>query len=203
MAIFYHSQATYVSYGASGNNYNHNDWLRAGVQSSSGTRYETLIAFNLSSIPTYARINSAVLRLYSFNDGDVWNNTVTLLAKRNISAFAAPSVTYATKPATTSTNQASLTKGGYDTWYEWNVKDIVQLWVNGTSNYGFTIVQDGLTTQRGKVFRKSGTYAPQLVIEYSLPIIFNGNPVNMIKYSGPTATGGSVTNATVTNLVVQ
>lgn len=193
MANFSLAQGTYVSYGAPGNNYNNNDWLRAGVQTSSGTRYQTLIAFDISSIPTFAKVLSAALRLYSFNDGDVWNTTVTLLAQRNTSPFSAPSVTYSSKPSTTTTDQASLTKGGYDTWYVWNVKNIAQTWVNGTPNYGFTILQDGITTKRGKVFRKSGVYAPQLEIQYVMPLIFNGNPVNTIIFNGQT----------VTNLVIQ
>ena len=163
------SQSTYVSYGAGGNNYNGNDWLRCGVQSSTSTRYITLIQFNLSDYAN-AVVNSAKLRLYSFDDGNVWRAQTTILAKRNTGAFTASSVTYNTMPASTDAGQASCTASGYDTWYEWDVRQIVQAWLSGTANYGLTIIQDGLTTSRGKVFTKSGTYAPQLVLDYYWPV---------------------------------
>jgi len=163
------SQGTYVSYGAPNNNYNSNDWLRCGVQSSTSTRYITLIQFDLRAYAN-AVVSSAKLRLYSFNDGDVWNAQTTILAKRNTGAFTASSVTYNTMPASTDAGQASCTASGYNTWYEWDVKQIVQAWLSGTANYGLTLIQDGLTTARGKVFKKSGAYAPQLVLDYYWPV---------------------------------
>ena len=162
------AQATYVSYGAQNNNYNSNDYLRAGVQSTTAIQYQTLIQFGLPSIRAGSVIDSATMRLYSYSD-DCYRYETTLLAKRNTAAFTAASATYATKPATTDTDQGSCTASGYDTWYEWEIKDIVQAWVDGTSNYGLTVVQDGLTVERGKCFKKSGTYVPQLEIVYTEP----------------------------------
>lgn len=183
------SQGTYVSYGAPNNNYDANDWIRCGVQSTTSTRYIPTIEFDLSGIPSFAQIAVATLRMYSFNDGFTWNASTNIHAKRNTSAFDEGSVTYNTRPSTTDTNQALFTGGGYDTWYEWSVKDIVQAWINGTANYGFTLIQADLTTARGKCFKRTGEYAPQLYVEFTEPVIFNGQPVSAIIFNGNTVTG--------------
>jgi hypothetical protein len=167
MSIITPSQSTYVSYGAPGNNYSDRDRLRAGVQSDTSTRYVTLIQFDLSSILSHSTVNSAALRLYSYDDDYVWNSQTTLLAQRNTEAFTQSTVTYTTRPATTTSDQASCTDGGYNKWYVWDVQAAVQAWVNGETNYGWTIIQNGLTTARGKVFKKYDLYAPQLVIDYT------------------------------------
>ncbi len=178
------NQATYCSYGAQHNNYSANDWLRCGVQTSTSTRYITLIQFDVSYIPAYSTIQSAVMSLWSFDDGATWRTVTSQYAKRNTSSWSAGSVTYSTKPSTTDSNQAVMTDGEYNKWYQWNVRAIVQEWVNGTPNYGFTVIQTDLTTSRGKCYRKSGTYIPKIDITYSLPVIVNGNAAQSIYVNG-------------------
>lgn len=171
------TQASYVYYNNAAKNYNDNDWLRVGVQADSSVRrYYTAIQFNLSSIPSNSIISGATLRMYSYSN-ECWKTSVTQLAKRITSSWSS-SLTYDTRPSVTTTNQTShTTSGSYDTWEEWNVKNIVQEWSNGTANYGFWMEQDGLTLEKGKCYKKSGTYAPQLVIDYT--------PVGMkAKYDG-------------------
>ena len=160
------SQAVRVSYGAPNNNYDSVDNLRVGVQSSTSTRYMSLVQFDLSSIPSNSIIDSATFRMWSIDDL-CWNATTTQLAKRVTSSWSQGTATYNSRPTTTDTNQASMTDGGYDEWYEWNVKDICQLWSNGTSNYGFWIIQDGLLIEKGKCFERTGSSAPQLEIDYT------------------------------------
>lgn len=160
------SQSAYVSYGAPNNNYNANDYLRCGIQSSIAIRYMTLVQFNLSSIPAHSIINSAALKLYSYSNL-CYNALTTQLAKRCTGSWVYSTVTYNTKPATTDTNQASMTNSGYDKWYEWNIKDIAQLWSNGTANYGLWIIQADLDTTEGKCYKRTGTYVPQLAIDYT------------------------------------
>jgi len=167
------SQSSYISYGAQNNNYSGNDWLRAGVQSSTSTRYISLVQFNVAPYMN-AIVDSAALRLYSFDDGDVWKAETTILAKRNTSSFTASNVTYNSRPSYRDTsddqNQETCTASGNNIWYEWNIKDIVQAWLSGTANYGLTLIQDGLSTAKGKVFKKSGAYAPKLELNYYMPI---------------------------------
>lgn len=167
------TQAVRVSLGAKYNNYD-NDELRVGVQSTTATQYMSLVQFDVSSISSHAVINSAYLKLYSYSDA-CWRASVTQLCQRVTSSWSesgANAVTYNTKPSVTTANQAShTTSGNYDTWEEWNVKDIVQLWVSGTANYGFWLIQDGLTIERGKAYKDEdqGSLAPQLVISYTVP----------------------------------
>lgn len=160
------SQSAYVSYGDSDANLNSYDKLRVGVQSSTSIQYQAMVQFNLSSIDDYSTINSATLKLYSYSD-QCYQAETTILAKRITGSWSASTVTYDMRPGTTTTHQASSTVSGYDVWYEWNVKDIVQDWVNGTANYGFYMIQDGLTTSRGKCFKRTGDYAPKLVVDYT------------------------------------
>lgn len=160
------TQSVYVSYGAPNNNYNGNDKLRVGVQSSSGTRYMSLIQFDLSEIPPMALINWAILEIYSYED-DSWRAAIPILVQRCTSSWSAASVTYSTRPSVTTSGQASATHGEYNVWYDYNVKNIVQAWANGSANYGVWLIQDGTTTQRGKAFIRSGDNRPKLTIDYT------------------------------------
>ena len=161
------TQSTYLSYGAANNNYSANDWIRCGVQSTTSTRYLSLFQFDLSDIPLRSIIDSAVLKLWSFDDGFTWNAETTQLAKMNIEAWAAGTATYNNRPDTTDDDQASGTNSGYNTWYSWDMQALVQSWANGNANYGLTLIQDGLTTAKGKCFKKSGVYVPKLTINYT------------------------------------
>jgi len=163
-------QSGYVSYGDQDENYNDNDWLRCGVQSSTSIQYQALVQFGISAIPAGSTVNSATLKLYSYSNS-CYSAETTILAKRITSSWDYTDVQYDNKPTTTSTNQASTTDEDYGTWFEWDVVDIVQAWVNGTSNYGFYMIQDGLTTARGKCFKRTSTYVPVLEIDY--------DPLNM------------------------
>jgi hypothetical protein len=60
-------------------------------------------------------------------------------------------------------------------WVSWNVKDIVQTWVNGTTNYGFSMRDSNETrgVNRLALFYSKEyagqSYAPRLVIDYTPP----------------------------------
>lgn len=159
------SQAVRVSYGAPNGNYE-GALLRVGVQTDTSTRYMTLVQFDMSAIPSNSIIDAATLRLWSIDDA-CWNTSTTQLAQRLTSSWDKGEVTYnSIKTSMTASNQASMTNGGYQEWYEWDVKNIVQDWSDGALNYGFWLIQDGLTTQRGKCFELTG-YVPQLEIDYT------------------------------------
>lgn len=157
------SQSVYVLERFYNTNYDDRDYLAVGVGSSSDRVQIALAQFNLAAY-AYWYVASATLRMYSFEESS-WTATTTQYAKRNTSSFAASSVTWNTKPSTTDTGLASMANGGYNEWYEWNVKSIVQSWLYGTANYGFSIMQAGSTQERTKCYKRTGSYAPQLVLD--------------------------------------
>ena len=78
-------------------------------------------------------------------------------------------------------NQSSCTASGYNVWYSWDVSSAIQAMASG-SNYGFRLIQDGLTTARGKCFYKSTQgYIPELVLTYT-----NGSTIYAANSSGTT-----------------
>ncbi len=163
------TQAVRVSYGAPYNNYDGQE-LRVGVQSSTSTRYMSLVQFDISAIPANSIVSSAYVKLYSFSD-ECWRAAATQLCQRVTSSWSEGSVTYNARPSVTTSNQSShTTSGSYDTWEQWTVTNIVQEWVNGTSNYGLWFIQDGLTTSLGKAYHDENmSNAPILVVNYTTP----------------------------------
>lgn len=154
-----------VSYGAPNNNYDGNE-LRVGVQSSTSTRYMSLVQFDLSPIP-FSKINSATLKLYSYSD-QCWQAQSKILVRRITNDWDPGDITYnGIKNYVTSSNQGSGTNSGYNVWYTYDVKNIVQDWINGVANHGFYMIQDGLATQKGKAFHNGSQYNPQLIIDYT------------------------------------
>jgi len=103
-----------------------------------------LIEFtDLSAIPSGATINSAKLGLYRY-DADSSGNPVTLDAYQITSSWA-ENVMYSTKPTFSSTIESSVTLSGTaDGWYEWDVTNLAQQWVDGSiPNYGVAIFDHG------------------------------------------------------------
>lgn len=154
-----------VSYGAPNNTFYNNE-LRVGVQSSTATRYMSLVQFDLSEIP-YSIINSATLELYSYSD-QCWQAQSTILVHQITKNWDVTDTSYNDiKGFINTSNQGSGTNSGYNVWYTYNVKNIVQDWINGTANYGFYMIQDGLAIEKGKAFHNGAEYNPKLTIDYT------------------------------------
>lgn len=160
----YPSKAVYVDNESPTSNYNSDSNLRAGIGSAADKIRESLLQFDLSGIN--GTISSAVLRMYSYSNS-CWQTSVDLQVLRNIASFAVASVTYNTKPATTTTGAVSRSVSGYNTWYEWNITSIINTQKSGV-NYGITVKQSTTTLSRAKCFYKTdSTYRPQLVVTYT------------------------------------
>ena len=165
-------QGTYTSYGAQGNNYSSTGYIRCGVQSSTSIRYVGHLQFESlqSHIPAGSVISQAILYVWSYSDS-CYSAAQLTDVKRNTASFDAATVTYATRPATTDTNQGQASHSGYNAWFDYDITALVRDWWGGESDYGVTMIQDNLTTSVGKCFDKGGAtgHAPYLHVDYIPP----------------------------------
>jgi hypothetical protein len=124
--------------------YSHGDWGNLLANELSTWDQRILIEFtDLSALPSGATINSAKLGLYRY-DAHPSGDPVTLDAHQITSSWA-ESVAYSTQPSYNSTIESSVTLSGTaDGWYEWDVTNLVQQWVDGSiPNYGVAIFDHG------------------------------------------------------------
>ena len=166
---------TYIASGAPNSNYGD----AIGMDVLSDTR-RILIEFNLSSIPSNARITAANLKLYTTakSAGD----PVTDIYRLNRS-WAESGVTWNKYDGTNSWTTAG---GDFDSvkwatttiaavgWSSWNITNLIQNWVNGSySNYGMLVKSD--TTGSGTANIASSDHSdsakwPILELNYTTPL---------------------------------
>ena len=115
-------------------------------------------------IPSGSEIRLAKLLLYS---ASIVADPFKIQSSRVTSSWSESSVTYNNRP-TWSTTSRTLTWAdpAVYTWFSVNISDIVQEWVNGTSNYG--IIIRNYSGYDGSVFNstESSNYHPVIEIRY-------------------------------------
>ncbi len=124
--------------------FSHGDWGELRANDTSTWNQRILIEFtDLSALSSAATINSAKLGLYRY-EADPSGNSVTLDAYQITSSWA-ENVTYSTQPSYNSTVESSITVScTADGWYEWDVTNLVQQWIDGSAtNYGVAIFNHG------------------------------------------------------------
>lgn len=132
------------------------------------------IGYNFSQISKEAKIDSATFSVYHYT---AWS--------RGATNFGLYEVDQAWNPSTMSWNnqtglshtfiqfqRANATKG----WINWNVRDVVNSWVQGTSaNHGFVIKAENERNMQCEVFHnRTHANKPRLTINWSVP-----DPVDM------------------------
>lgn len=173
-----------------------------------------LIEFNLSTIPSTSRIQTAVLQLYVTAKG-TGTPTVDLYRINNTWIEGTGTGTVTNNGATWNTNNgtanwntaggdyhttvhANATLAAINTWYSWNITNLVQTWVNGTyPNYGM-LLRD-VTTNTGTWTFASGNNSntslmPILNITYTLPA---APSINSIPLAGTVYNQGSPVNISI------
>jgi len=150
-----------------------------GIQAhQSSGRQRGLFQFDLSSIPPGSTINSATFSAdydsYLAAGADPVGRTYYLY--RITGPWTETGVTWSNQPGYTASQGASAIMPASFGWVNWNVKDIVQSWVNGTANYGFMMIDSDETPgtiNKVAVFdskESAGSiYAPRLMITYTAP----------------------------------
>jgi hypothetical protein len=138
--------------------------LKAGYVSATDRDFEAYFKFLLTSIPSTASIESAALKIYCTSAGGS-----SLQLKDLTSAFTA-NTSWEARPSVGSYLAArSFTSGQYNEIGSAALKDLVQDWLDGTTdNYGLTILQEG-SDNGVDVFLslENGDNPPMLRIEYT------------------------------------
>jgi hypothetical protein len=138
--------------------YSHGDYGNLLANDISIFDQRILIEFtDLSALSSAATINSAKLGLYRY-DTHSSGNPVTLDAYQITSSWA-ENVMYSTKPTFSSTVESSVTLSGTaDAWYEWDVTNLVQQWIDGSiPNYGVAIFDHGTGLRQNFVSSDNAT----------------------------------------------
>jgi hypothetical protein len=141
----------------------------AGYDTASDARIvRSLVKFNLSTIPSGSTINSATFKArHSYISSGSGARDITVW--RITGSWSEGSVTWNNKPGYGgSYDSVSIGHGNWG-WYEWDVKDLVQEWVNGTySNYGLMLRGPEYSGAGFRGFStREGSYTPKLVVNFT------------------------------------
>ncbi|NQT00639.1 MAG: DNRLRE domain-containing protein [Planctomycetes bacterium] len=136
---------------------------------------DTLLKFDLSSVPPTASVKSATLGLYYWHYNDTNPTGRQLNLYRITSAWSEVTVTWNSRPSFNATVIDSDTVPASYGWMTWNVASSAQAFINGTNpNYGWQIMDTAASGNsmiyfRTKDYADSG-YHPYLQLD--LDIIF-------------------------------
>lgn len=140
--------------------------------------YRSLIDFDLSQIPVNSNIIDATLYLYwnptSLNPGhsSLTGSNISII-QRITSNWDESTVTWATQPTTTTTNQVIIPQSSSETQnYEINITDLVQDYCNDPSgSFGFLLRLQTEIQYRTVIFSSSdhsnANLHPKLVVNYA------------------------------------
>jgi hypothetical protein len=152
---------------------NYGNSTRLMVNYGTGRTVRGIVEFTgLSAIPANSTINSAKLelwKLYTNNPNDNFG------IYRITATWAEMTVNWTNQPAHNSTAYAK-TMINNGKWYAWDIKTLVQDWVNATyTNYGFILKRDNEAGGAWPYFVSSdyptGTNRPKLTVDYTITAI--------------------------------
>ena len=135
---------------------------------------ETLLRFDLGSIPPGSPVEQATLRLVCWDRvgaADCWCSPAT-------SAWAESSVTWNSRPGFDTASQARFTVTSHPCTLRIDVRGLVQAWVDGRPNFGFCVRPADTDSEYVVQFRSretpDTTADPELTVTYSLTALESG-----------------------------
>lgn len=157
---------TYVDEDNAASSYGSDTSLKAGYVSGTAKHFEAYLRFSLTSIPSGANIESAVLMVYPSSAGS------SALQLKALAGSFDNSTTWNAKPAIGSFIASGVyTSGDYNNISDEDLTSLVGDWVSGAAtNYGLAILQEG--TDDGTIVilsLENGSNPPMLRVEYTTP----------------------------------
>lgn len=152
-------------------NYEGQSSLYVGVNTNATEIWRTLLTFDLGLIPNDAIINSATLKLYK---EPTTSAARTFDVHKITSAWVPTGVTWNTAPTFNAAPVASLSVGTAPGLQSFDVKSLVQDWVNGAPNNGLMLKANEETTinillQAAANEASTTANRPILTIDYTIP----------------------------------
>ena len=165
-----------------------------------GEIVRSLVMFDLSTIPSGSTINSATFEAYLVGSYDYPNRYRDVTVHRITGAWSEGSVTWNNKPSYSgSYDSVSIKSEQVWDWHSWDIRDLVQEWVNGTyANHGLMLrgpEQSGADSAWRSFSTREGPFSPRLVIDFTSPTTPTATPTET---STPTVTGTPVETSTPT-----
>jgi len=165
----YPSDDTYVCADDATGNYGNSSRLKVG-KNNGDDQYEKIayLKFDLSSIPDGAVIISATLKLY-----DETSVSINIKVYRVAEDWSESDINWNNKPSfDESYTYASVNSGGSGSWFEADITELVEEWLNGTyNNYGVALRAPS-SNAYDQFYSKEDSDSskhPRLVIEYVEP----------------------------------
>ena len=150
-------------------------WPLTGIGNSASTIIRTYIEFDLSLIPTNARVIDADLRLYQYDD--LGSEDFTIGLHKVTSNWDESTIDWDPQP--TSSTDAEVTSNitvGAVTWKSWDIDTLVQGWLDGTiANYGMLLKDTDESSVNTIAYFYTSDYTtdttkrPKLEIDYYTP----------------------------------
>lgn len=110
--------------------------------------YQTLIKFDLSSVPEDAEIIDATLQLYytDYKDNDPSGHE--FFVYKNLVDWSEDTVTWNTQPSnSTEETTFAIVPSTVDSWMSWNVtKDVIDFISGETDNFGWKLIDESYST---------------------------------------------------------
>lgn len=184
-------------------NYGTNQMISVVHNTSPYTWGESVIKFDLSSIPAGSTVDSADMRLY-MTACDNTQGTITV--KRMISNWTESTVNWAVHqdmhPTSAGSYQMVNPLCSPNNWYDFYITDIAKAWINDrATNYGVILtVPDSGIFSRGFNSKDSTGIKPQLVVNYYPPVSApagQADPSTGTQGSTPAGSSSSTTGNTV------
>jgi len=169
---------------------------------------QLLVKFDTSSIPSGSTINSALFTLYDRGCSGATDPYIT--AYRETSIWVEATATWGMDLRYTTAGQANTNAAQciVESTVNFNVKDIVQAWASGSSNYGFRVI--GETGDHSPDYTRifygredASMYKPYLLVDYTPPaagsITPSGGTTGTTSGTSGNATGTSSTTGSTSN----
>lgn len=193
-AVLTASKDSYVNSTSADTNYGKSTSLRVGhVIVPVTTNYRSLVAFNLSALPSDAVILSATLQLYQTS-----GSGFSVKAQALTGSWTETAVTWNNKPAGTTVDERN---GGLDadSWFRWDLTPMAIKWYDGSlTNNGVQIIFD-MGTNNSRYFnsREATENQPELVVRYQLQKTFLVQGDTYVSQSSPNSNNGNVADVFV------